>query len=141
MSLAFVNAFTNEKVFAIAGEEFLEYKGCTVIIRKVLYGLTSSVERCHLHFSGSLRSMGFIPTRCNNDVWIKLNDDGNTYDYICSHIDDFMICSKSAKDIMNKIEDMYTVKGIGLPKYYLGNNYKKDQKGRWCIGYKKYPKE
>ena len=26
----------------------------------------------------------------------------------------------------------------GLPQYYLGNNYKKDKKGRWCIGCKKY---
>ena len=42
---------------------------------------------------------------------------------------------------MNKIEGMYTVKGIGLQKYYLGNDYRKDKKGRWCIGCKKYLKE
>ena len=141
VSLAFVNAFTNEKVFAIAGEEFGEYKDCTVIIRKALYGLSSSAERWHSHFSDSLRSLGFVPTRYDNDVWIKLNDNGKTYDYICTHVDDFMICSKSAKNIMDCIEGMYTVKGIGPPKYYLGNDYKKDKKGRWCIGCKKYLKE
>ena len=42
---------------------------------------------------------------------------------------------------MDQIEKLYTVKGIGPPKYYLGNDYKEDKKGRWCIGCNKYLKE
>ena len=42
---------------------------------------------------------------------------------------------------MKSIEAVYTVKSIGAPDYYLGNDYKKDKKGRWCIGCKKYLKE
>jgi hypothetical protein len=51
-----------------------------------------------------------------------------------------MICSKNPKDIMEEIESIYSVKesSKGPPSYYLGNDYKKDSKGRWCIGCKTY---
>jgi hypothetical protein len=52
-----------------------------------------------------------------------------------------MICSKDPKNIMDQLEKIYIVKSIGPPDYYLGNDYKKDKKGRWCIGRKKYLKE
>jgi hypothetical protein len=38
VSLAFVNAFTLEKVYAIVGPEFGEHEGNTVVILKFLYG-------------------------------------------------------------------------------------------------------
>ena len=36
---------------------------------------------------------------------------------------------------------MYKVEAEGPPDYYLGNNYKRDKKGRLCVGSKKYIKE
>ena len=45
---AFVTADTREKVYFIAGREFGERQGMTVIIRKALYGLASSAACCHL---------------------------------------------------------------------------------------------
>ena len=137
---AYVNAYTNEKVFAIAGPEFGKYEGCTVIIIKALYGLCSSSERWHSHFADSLRSFGFVPTRFDNDVWIKLHESKTSYEYVCTHSDDFMITSKNPEAIMAQIESVYSVKesSKGEPSYYLGHDYKKDSKGRWCIGCKKY---
>jgi hypothetical protein len=70
-----------------------------------------------------------VPFKCKNR-------DAN--DYLCTHVDGFMICAKEeAKAIIYFIEDVYTIKDIGLPNYYLGNNYKKDRHGRWCSGCKK----
>jgi hypothetical protein len=71
VSLAFVNAFTNELVYAIAGPEFGEHEGKTVIICKALYGLCTSAEQWHSHFANTLRSLGFKQTRFDNDVWIR----------------------------------------------------------------------
>ena len=41
---------------------------------------------------------------------------------------------------MKEIESVYLVKDSskGPPSYYLGNDYKKVAKGRWCIGCKTY---
>ncbi len=136
---AYVNAFTNEKVYAVAGKEFGEaLEGSIVIIKKALYGLRTSSERWYAHFADSLRGIGFSPTRYDNDVWIRLNEDGDCYDYICTHVDDFMIVGKDPQAIMDMIQAIYAVKSIGPPDYYLGNDYKKDRQGRWCIGCKKY---
>ena len=136
---AYVNAFTNEKVYAVAGKEFGEMlEGSIIIIRKALYGLRTSSERWYSHFADSLRGIGFTPTRYDNDVWIRLNKDGNCYDYICTHVDDFMIVGTDPTAIMKMIQAIYAVKSIGPPDYYLGNDYKLDSQGRWCIGCKKY---
>ena len=42
---------------------------------------------------------------------------------------------------MDEIKSVYTVKAEGLPDYYLSNKYKRDKKGRLCVGSKKYIKE
>ena len=136
---AHVNACTNEKVYARAGKEFGEaLEGSIIIIRKALYGLRTSSERWYAHFADSLRGIGFTPTRYDNDVWIRLNEDGDCYDYVCTHVDDFMIVGKNPQAIMDMTQAMYAVKSIGPPDYYLGNDYKKDRQGRWAIGCKKY---
>ena len=107
---------------------------------KALYGLCSSSERFHDHLADNLRLFGFRQTRYDNDVWIRLDETGNQYEYICTHVDDFLICSKNPDRIMKEIESVYVVKesSKGPPSYYLGNDYKKDKKGRWCIGCKTY---
>ena len=138
---AFPNAFTEEKVFVVkAGPEFGKYEGQCIIIRKALYGLCSSAERFHAHLADSLRSFGFKQTRFDNDVWIRKDKSGKCYEYICTHVDGFMICSKHPEAVMKEIESVYLVKesSKGAPNYYLGNDYKRDKNGKWCIGCKTY---
>ena len=125
----------------IAGREFGERQGMTVIIKKALYGLASSAACFYAHFGDTLRSFGFVPTRFDNDVWIRLNKDKKAYEYVCSHVDDFCIFSRDPEFIMTEIKSVFTVKSEGPPAYYLGNDFKKDWKGRWCIGSKTYIKE
>ena len=138
---AFPNAYTNEKVYIPrAGPEFGEHEGCAILIHKAIYGLASSSERFHCHLADTLRSFGWKTTRFDNDVWIRLDESGKMYEYLCTHVDDFMIVSKDPKIAMAEIQSVYLVKDSskGPPDYYLGNDYKKDKKGRWAIGCKKY---
>jgi hypothetical protein len=101
---AYVNAFTNKKVYAVAGKEFgPALEGCVIIIVKALYGLRTSSERWYAHFTDSLRGIGFAQTRYDNDVWIRLNAGKECYDYVCTHVDDFMIVGRDPKDIMEAI--------------------------------------
>jgi hypothetical protein len=136
---AYVNAYTNEKVYAKAGPEFgSDLVGSIVIIQKALYGLRSSSERWHAHFADTLRALQFKQSRYDKDVWIRLGNESLFYEYVCTHVDDFMIVSKTPEKIMESIKATYSVKSVGPPDYYLGNDYKKDRQGRWCIGCKKY---
>ncbi len=54
-----------------------------------------------------------------------------------------MIVTKLPAKIMKYLQDIYTVNEelIVEPNYYRGKDHKKDKKGCWCIGCKKYLKE
>ena len=139
---AFVNAYTAEKIYCIAGLEFGEDSiGKTIIIKKALYGLASSAERWHSMLAATLRAEGWKPTRYDRDVWIRLHEPTNTYEYICTYVDDFMVFSRDTKSIMDFFHKHFCIKGDGPPDYYLGNDYKKDPHGRWTVGCKKYIKD
>jgi hypothetical protein len=56
---AYLEAKTKEKVYIIAGSEFGELEGHTLIIDKALYGLRTSSARWHERFADCLRNMGF----------------------------------------------------------------------------------
>ena len=112
-------------------------KGSIVIIVRALYGLRTSSERWNAHLADTLRGFNFKPTRYDNNVWIHQHEDGKCYDYICIHVDDFMAVGKRAQRIMDEIKSVYTVKAEGPPDYYLGNDYKQDNKGNLCVGNKK----
>ena len=104
---AYVNAYTNEKVYAIAGDKFRKaMKGSIVIIVQALYSLRTSSKRWHTHLADTLRGYNFKPTRYDNDVWICQYEDGDCYDYICIHVDDFMAGGKRAQQIMDEIKSV-----------------------------------
>ena len=139
---AYVNAYTKELVYSKCGKEFgPDLEGKTVVIRKALYGLRTSSERWWSHFADTIRGLGFTNTRYDKDVWLRKSACGTYYEYICTHSDDFMIASRDPQQVMDSIKVTYNVKSEGPPEYYLGNDYKRDAKGRWCFGCRKYIKE
>ena len=70
---AYLEAETQEKVYIIAGPEFGELEGHTLIIFKALYGLRTSGLQWHEHFANCLRDMGFIPCKAEPDIWMQQN--------------------------------------------------------------------
>ena len=63
---AYLESHTKEKVYIVAGSEFGDREGCTLIISRALYGLKSSGLHWHERFADVLREMGFFPSR---SVW------------------------------------------------------------------------
>jgi hypothetical protein len=138
---AFVNSFTNEKVYCRAGPEFGPLEGKTLIVVKSLYGLKSSAERWRAHFADTLRSMGFESSRADPDVWLRCREDESGYDYVCTHVDDFTIFAKDPWQYMKKLQSMYVIRDVGPPKYYLGNDFFRDADGGKYIGSSTYVTE
>ncbi len=78
---AFVNAYTQEKVFTMAGPEFgSEWAGKHLIIVKALHGMWSSAKRWRSHFAQTLQSMGFIALHSDQDVWLCVCIEKSGYD-------------------------------------------------------------
>ena len=88
------------------------------MIRKALNGLCSSSERFHEHLVDTLRSFGLSQTRSDNDVWIRLDEYGDHYEYVCTHVDDFMLFSKKPDRIMKEVDSVYLVKDSSKGELY-----------------------
>ena len=72
---AYLEAVTCEKLFIIAGPEFGEQQGHTLIIYKALYSLRTSGLRWHNRFADVLRSLGFNPCVAEPDIWMRRDGD------------------------------------------------------------------
>ena len=119
---AYVNAFTKEKIWSNSGLIFPDHIGKKVIIRKALYGLKSSAHAFYQHLADTLRSMGFQVSRMDASIWYKINPEGNGYDYIAHHVDNFLIVADDPDIYLNQLKDIYTIRGDEIPKLYLGQN-------------------
>ncbi|MGH3054901.1 MAG: reverse transcriptase domain-containing protein, partial [Gaiellaceae bacterium] len=121
---AFVHADCQELVYSRAGPEFGRREGCVVIVKKALYGLVTSPRQWHECLADTLRSMGFLPSRADADLWYIKSVHHNGYDYIGTHIDDLIIAAKHPHQYMTMIEQEFIVRNIqDSPSSYLGLDF------------------
>ena len=139
---AFIQANTNEKIFTKCGTEFGDHAGSIAIIVRALYGLTTSAERFRTKFADFLRTLGFTSCRFDRDVWLRLCDTADGYDFICTHVDDFKVVAKDPGMWVDRIASMFLVKEHGPRAYYLGNDYTyHDTEDMWTYNCLTYTKE
>lgn len=121
---AFCTAPCAEKIYSVAGPEFGPRAGSIVTLKRALYGLKTASRSFHEFFGDCLRRMGFNCTRVDPDLWYRKSDDYYGYDYIATHVDDFIIAAKRPAEYMSQIEQEFLVRNKeDSPKYYLGNSY------------------
>ena len=70
---AYLEAYTHENLFIIAGPEFEELEGCILIFNKALYGLKSSGKRWAERFYDIIKDMGFTPSKADPCIWMREN--------------------------------------------------------------------
>jgi hypothetical protein len=99
------------------GNEFGDRAGSIAIVVRALYGLTTSAERFHTLLADFLRSMGFQPSRFDRDVWMRLRDDNNGFDYICTHVDDSKVVGKDPMVWIDRITGAFLIKEHGPRNY------------------------
>ena len=136
---AYLESYTSEKVCFVAGAEFGPLAGHTLIIQKAQYGLKSSGKCWHDRLHDVLRSMGFVPSRAEEDIWMR--DCGDHYEYIGVYVDDLIIASKNPQGIIDELEakpHAFKLKGTGQVKFHLGCDYFRDDDGTLCVGPRKY---
>jgi len=89
-----------------------------------------------------MRTIGFHASRYDRDVWMRLREEQDGYDYLCTHVDDFKVVAKDPQRWVNAIAGAFQLKCAGTPDYYLGMNYFFDEKNKcWLTGTKTYVNE
>jgi hypothetical protein len=135
---AYLEAYTAEKLFIMAGPEFGELEGHMLIISKALYGLRTSGLRWHERFSQCLREMGFEPCKAEPDIWMRQVD--NLYEYIAVYVDDLCISSKDPEAITDTLTEQYgfKLKSTGPIDYHLGMTFCQNNRNNLCISPQHY---
>jgi hypothetical protein len=135
---AYLEAETSEKVFVIAGPEFGDLEGHTLVIFKALYGLRTSGVRWSERLSLCLRDMGFFSCFADPCIWMRRIND--LYEYVAVYVDDLAIASKEPASIIQKLTEDYKfkLKGTGPIEYHLGCDFFRDEEGVLCFAPRKY---
>ena len=123
---AYLEAYTEEKLYIVAGPEFREREGHTLVITKALYGLKSSGLRWWEKLSEILNDLGFTASKAEDDIWMR--DKQTHYEYIVRYVDDLLIVSSNPKAITDTLESKFKLKlkNTGPIKYHLGSNFDRD---------------
>ena len=135
---AYLESVTSEKVAFVAGPEFGKYAGHTLVILKAQYGLRTSGRQWHNRLFDVLISMGFIPSKAEDDIWMR--DKGDHYEYMAVYVDDLLIASRNPQAIIDELSiiNKFKLKGTGPVTFHLGCDYFRDEKGTLCFGPKRY---
>ena len=136
----YLEAPTEEKLYIIAGPEFVDWEGYILTFSKALYGLKSSGKRWAETLHDILIDMNFTPSRADQCIWLKKNKKLNIYEYIAVYVDDLCIAAQDPKEIINVLKSKYQlkVKGDGPLTYHLGADYFQDPDGTMVSQPKKY---
>ena len=109
LSNAYLNAPCREKIYTIAGPEFRvvapELEGCVLLIVRALYGLKSSSAAWRNEFAGKLKEMGFVPTKGDNDVYLRPMVKGTGeryYELVLVYVDDILVISHDPEPVMKE---------------------------------------
>ena len=137
---AYLEAFTDDELYIVAGPEFQELEGYILIFLKALYGLKSSGKRLAEVIHGILRDMKFLPSKADPCIWLRKAPNLKFYEYIAIYVDDLCIAAESPSAIIQIFKSKYhlKVKGDGKLTYHLGADYFEDPDGTFVSQPKKY---
>ena len=137
---AYLEAYTSEKVYIIAGKEFGDREGHILLIRKALYGLRSSGARWHDRLAEVLREMSFSPCRAEPDIWMRPSKDGTKYEYVAAYVDDLALALEKPQEFLDTLTGKYNfkLKGSGPISFHLGMDFGRDEDGTLFFTSKRY---
>ena len=137
---AYLEEFTDEKLYIVAGPEFQKLEGYILIFLKTLYGLKSSGKGWTEVIHGILRDMKFLPSKADPCIWLRKAPNLRCNEYIAVYVDDLGIAAESPSAIIQIFKSKYHLKdkGDGKLTYHLGVDYFEDPDGTFVCQPKKY---
>ncbi len=139
VSNAYLEAFTKEKLYVVAGPEMGNHrKDHLLMVKKALYGLRTSGARWHDRLSDCLRDMVFFPCKAEPDIWMRKN--GEKYKYVAVYVDDLAMALVDPKEFVCNLETNYgfKFKGTGPISFHIGMDICREDDGTLCITSPKY---
>jgi hypothetical protein len=85
--------------------------------------LKTSAAIFHDHLAESLLRLGFKKVKkAKHDPDLWMIDKTSNSEYLAIFVDDILIWSKDPMTVIKSLEEIYLLKNVGIPEYYLGGN-------------------
>ena len=101
---AYLEAFTNEKLYIVAHPAFEELEGYILIFLKAIYGLKSSAKRWAEVIHSILKDIKFTTSKVDPCIWLRKAPILKCYDYIAVYIDALCIAVETPSAIIGIIK-------------------------------------
>ena len=105
----FLSAPCKEKLYITAGKEFGVAQSKLFITVQVSYGIKSASASFHVFMAEYFDELDFKSCDTDNDVWMRraTKEIGfEFYEYVIMYIDDILVMSNKATEVLNQIGKM-----------------------------------
>ena len=103
-----VVSISDQREYKVAGQEFEELQGHTLVIHKALYGLKSSGLRWSQRLHDIMLQLRFTCCKADPRVWLR--EVKNKYEYIAKYVDDLLIASEEPQQIIKDLKENFKLK-------------------------------
>ena len=130
---SYLEAKTSKKVYIIAGPEFGEKQGATLVIHNELYDLRSSGQQWHTKLSDGLQYMGFSSYKVEPYIWMIKSVE--LWKYIAVDVDNIIFVLRDPAQFVKELEDTYKykLKGTGSISFDLGYYFFRSENSTLCM--------
>ena len=97
---AYLEVFTDEMLYIVAGPEFQELERYILLFLNALYGLKSSGKRWAEVIHGILRDMKVLPSKADPCICLRKAPNLMCYEYIAVYVDDLFTAAASPSGII-----------------------------------------
>ena len=122
---AYLTAKCREKIWTVAGPEFVPEEVSMMIVKMALYGLKSSGAAFRSKLAGVLRDIQYYPTKADPDVWIRpavKADWTEYYEMVLCYMDDVIAIFADPMKTIDGVKKVFKLKDDKAepPDMYLG---------------------
>jgi hypothetical protein len=92
-------------------------------VYKALYGLRSSGKQFGDYLANCLKSLGFFQSRAEPQIFRRLNEEAQLWEYVACYVDDLCIVMKDPETFLKQLQSPpfnFKLKGSGELKFHLG---------------------
>ena len=119
---AFLHGFIDEEVYMFPPEGYTKaLPGQVCKLERSLYGLKQASSQWNLELSKFLFTQGFTQSKSDYSLFIKVSQGLCTF--ILVYVDDLLITGdgiQSISHIKAQLHEAFTIKDLGLARYFLG---------------------
>ncbi|KAL0412866.1 UNVERIFIED_CONTAM: Retrovirus-related Pol polyprotein from transposon TNT 1-94 [Sesamum radiatum] len=118
---AFLHGFLDEDIYMQPPEGYHVSEGLVCKLKRSLYGLKQASRQWNVEFTSKIEVFGFIHSQHDHCLFTKSSSSGLTI--LLVYVDDILIVGESEaslQEVKTYLNKLFTIKDLGVAKYYLG---------------------